>query len=87
MALDPETGAVLALVSSPTYDPTIWNKTVITQADLNALGSAQDDNAIDGFYTPGSTFKLATATAALQTGLISPGTPYYDDGRLHHPRC
>jgi penicillin-binding protein 2 len=78
---------VLALVSYPTYDPTIWNQTVITQAKLNALGNAQDNNAIDGFYTPGSTFKLATATAALQTGLISPQSTYYDDGIFNIPGC
>jgi penicillin-binding protein 2 len=87
VALDPQTGAVLALVSDPTYDPSIWNSPVITQAQLNSLGSAQDDNAIDGFYTPGSTFKLATATAALQTGLIGPSTPYYDDGTFKIPNC
>jgi penicillin-binding protein 2 len=87
VALDPETGAVLALVSYPTYPPTIWNQTVITQADLNNLGSAQGNNAIDGFYTPGSTFKLATATAALQTGLIGPNSTYYDDGIFKIPGC
>jgi penicillin-binding protein 2 len=87
VALDPQTGAVLALVSDPTYDPSIWNSPVITQAQLNSLGTAQDDTAIDGFYTPGSTFKLATATAALQTGLIGPTTPYYDDGTFTIPDC
>ena len=88
VALDPQTGAVLALVSYPTYDPAaIWNDPIITQAKLNALGTAQDDNAIDGFYTPGSTFKLATATAALQTGLIGPDSTYYDDGIFRIPGC
>ncbi|HXQ63042.1 MAG TPA: penicillin-binding transpeptidase domain-containing protein [Acidimicrobiales bacterium] len=87
VALDPQTGAVLALVSSPSYDPSIWNKPVITQGDLNALGNAQSDNVIDGFYTPGSTFKLASATAALETGLISPGFTYYDNGIFNIPGC
>ncbi len=87
VALDPQTGAVLALVSDPTYDPSIWNNPVITQAQLNALGSAQSDNAIDGFYTPGSTFKLATATAALQTGLITPTSTYHDTGQFVIPGC
>jgi len=85
IALDPQTGAVLALVSAPSYDPTFWNQPVITQAALNSLGSEQNDSAIDGFYTPGSTFKLATATAALQTGLIGPTTPYYDNGHFTIP--
>ncbi|HXQ75238.1 MAG TPA: penicillin-binding transpeptidase domain-containing protein [Acidimicrobiales bacterium] len=87
VALDPETGAVLALVSDPTYDPSIWNNSIVTQAELNQIGNGQDDNAIDGFFTPGSTFKLATATAALQTGLIGPTTPYYDDGIFTIPGC
>ncbi|MGH9017039.1 MAG: penicillin-binding transpeptidase domain-containing protein [Acidimicrobiales bacterium] len=87
VALDPQTGAVLALVSNPTYDPTIWNSTDITQAELNQLGSAQGDNAINGFYTPGSTFKLATATAALQSGLITPGYVYDDTGTFTITNC
>jgi penicillin-binding protein 2 len=87
VALDPQTGAVLALVSSPSYDLSIWNSPDISQARLNALGSAQSDNAINGFYTPGSTFKLATATAALQTGLISPGFSYHDTGQFVIPGC
>jgi penicillin-binding protein 2 len=87
IALDPETGAVLALVSEPTYPPTIWNNSIITQTQLNQIGSGQDDTAIDGFYTPGSTFKLATATAALQTGLIGPDSTYYDTGSFTIPNC
>jgi penicillin-binding protein 2 len=88
VALDPQTGAVLALASDPTYDPaSIWNNAIVTQAELNALGTSQNDNAINGFYTPGSTFKLATATAALQTGLIGAGSTYYDDGTFTIPDC
>jgi penicillin-binding protein 2 len=87
IALDPQTGAVLALVSSPSYDPSIWNNPVITQGQLNALGTAQDNKAIDGFYTPGSTFKLATATAALQTGFLTPSSSYHDTGSFVIPGC
>ena len=53
---------------------------------LQATG-AQNDNAIQGLYTPGSTFKLATATAALQTGLISPGYTFDDTGAYTIPGC
>ncbi len=45
------------------------------------------NRAIQGRYTPGSTFKLNTATAALNTGLISPTTPYYDTGTFKTPDC
>jgi len=45
----------------------------ITQADLNAIVRRRENNyAIFGEYNPGSTFKLITATAALQSGIISP---------------
>jgi len=88
VALDPRTGAVLALVSSPTYDPTWWTNGIST-AHFRAIQStgALNDNAIQGLYTPGSTFKLATATAALQTGLISPGYTFDDTGAYTIPGC
>ncbi len=88
VALDPQTGAVLALVSSPTYDPTWWTNGISTAhfRQIQATG-AQNNNAIQGLYTPGSTFKLATATAALQTGLISPGYTFNDTGAYTVPGC
>jgi penicillin-binding protein 2 len=88
VALDPQTGAVLALASSPTYDPTWWNNGISTAhyRQLQQSG-AQNNNAIQGLYTPGSTFKLATATAALQTGLISPGYVFDDTGSYTIPNC
>lgn len=81
VAIDPQTGAVYALVSSPTYNPTWWNGG-ISEAEYQQLLADRSLNnwAIDGLYTPGSTFKLATATAALNDGLISPGFTYYDSG-------
>jgi penicillin-binding protein 2 len=88
VALDPQNGEVLALVSAPTYDPTWWTNGISTAHfhDIQATG-AQNDNAIQGLYTPGSTFKLATASAALQTGLISPGYTYNDTGAYTIPGC
>jgi len=88
VALDPQTGAVLALVSSPTYDPTWWTNGISTvhYQQLESNGSL-NDWAIDGLYTPGSTFKLATATAALNDGLISPNYIYPDTGSFTIPGC
>jgi penicillin-binding protein 2 len=88
VALDPQTGAVLALVSSPTYDPTWWTNGISTAhySQIQSTG-ALNNNAIQGLYTPGSTFKLATATAALQSGLISPGSTYDDTGSYTIPGC
>ncbi len=89
VALDPQTGAVLALVSSPTYDPSWWTPNGISETHYQQLEQtgALNDNAIDGLYTPGSTFKLATATAALNDGLISPGYVYDDTGTYTIPGC
>jgi penicillin-binding protein 2 len=80
VAMDPQTGAVLAMVSSPTYDPSWWTPNGITEAHYQQLqqNGSLNNYAIDGLYTPGSTFKLATATAALNDGLITPGY-YFDD--------
>ncbi|HTZ09793.1 MAG TPA: penicillin-binding protein 2 [Acidimicrobiales bacterium] len=88
VALDPRTGAVLALASNPTYDPTWWNDgiSVAHYDDLKASG-ALNDNATQGLYTPGSTFKLATATAALESGLITPGYTFDDTGSYTIPGC
>jgi len=89
VALDPQTGAVLALASSPTYDPTWWTPNGISDAhyaQLEANGSLSD-LVTDGLYTPGSTFKLATATAALQDGLWTPGEYYDDKGYYVIPGC
>ena len=89
VALDPQTGAVLALVSSPTYDPTWWTPNGISVPHYQQLqqNGSLNNNAIDGLYTPGSTFKLASATAALQAGLIAPGTVYDDTGTYTIPGC
>jgi penicillin-binding protein 2 len=88
VALDPQTGAVLALASSPTYDPTWWTNGISTihYRQIYASG-ALNNEAIQGLYTPGSTFKLATATAALQTGLISPSYTFDDTGAYAIPGC
>ena len=86
--LDPQTGAVLALSSFPYYNPNVWVGG-ISQANYTALqqSMALNDYSIDGELPPGSTFKLTTATAALQTGLISPSTIEDDNGSYTAPDC
>ena len=73
IVMNPQNGQVLALASYPTYDLNEWVGG-ISSANFTALqqSGAENDNAIEGQYTPGSTFKLVTATAALQDGLIAP---------------
>jgi penicillin-binding protein 2 len=88
VVLDPRTGAVLAMASYPTYDPNIWVGG-ISSANYSAVqaSGAQNNFAIDGQYAPGSTFKLVTATSALQTGLITPTTNFDDTGSYTAPGC
>jgi penicillin-binding protein 2 len=73
VALDPRTGAVLALVSYPSYDPNAYVGG-ISREDLKALNSnkqkPQINRAVYSAVAPGSTFKLITAAAGLETGKI-----------------
>ena len=91
VVLDPRDGSVLALSSYPTYDPSVWVGG-ISQATYQRLTSPANhdpllDRAIAGLYAPGSTFKLATATAALDNGLIGPDTIIDDPGSFTIPGC
>src|SRR3954451_8633920 len=68
-------GEVVALGSQPSFDPNVFSK-VIRQADFKRLsdpnnGAPLSNRAIQGLYPPGSTWKLITATAALEGGLIT----------------
>ncbi|MFJ8011908.1 peptidoglycan D,D-transpeptidase FtsI family protein [Streptomyces sp. NPDC096339] len=75
-AIDPRTGAVLALVSTPSYDPSRFagNSKADGQA-WNELKDSEDKNlvnrALRETYPPGSTFKVVTAAAALENGVVS----------------
>ena len=89
IVLDPRSGSVLAMSSFPNYDPSVWVGG-ISSSEYQALSqnpSALLNRAVDGLYTPGSTFKLVTATAALDDGLISPYTVIYDPGFFKIPNC
>ncbi len=82
--MDIKTGEVLGLGSQPSFDPNIFSKG-IKQRDYARLldednGSPLTNRAIRGGYPTGSTFKLVTAVAALESGLITPDTPLYDPG-------
>jgi penicillin-binding protein 2 len=79
VALEPSTGRILALVSRPNFDPNLF-ATGISAAEWNRLINDPTfplwDRAIRSAYPPGSTFKVFTAAAALDSGLIDP------EGRL-----
>lgn len=75
VALDPRTGAVLALASNPTYDPgsvdAEW-----TKLSANAAEAPLVDRATRALYPPGSTFKVVTLTGALSRGVATPDSQY-----------
>jgi peptidoglycan glycosyltransferase len=83
VALDPRTGAVLALVSSPTFDATpISGDPDAAQAPMDALRNDPAEPLIvrarQGQYVPGSIMKVFTAAAALDAGVITPETTFPD---------
>ncbi len=91
IVMDPHSGAVYAMSSYPTYNPSVWVGGIST-ANYAALSNPANNEplinrAIDGLYTPGSTFKLNTATAALDTGLWNPNDSFDDTGTYTAPGC
>lgn len=80
VALDPRTGAVLAMVSYPRYDPndleSLWSD-LNTDEDRPLL-----NRATQGLYPPGSVFKTVVAAAALETGAVTPETTFDDTGSV-----
>jgi len=86
VVMDVRNGEVVALGSQPSFDPNIFSK-VIKESDYKRLtdeenGAPLTNRAIQGGYPTGSTFKLITAVAALEGGLITPDTPLFDGGSL-----
>jgi stage V sporulation protein D (sporulation-specific penicillin-binding protein) len=69
--LDPRDGAILALASYPSYDPS-----AVAKADPQAFM----DRAISWSFEPGSTMKAVTIAAAIDQGVITPNTTYVDTG-------
>jgi peptidoglycan glycosyltransferase len=78
VALDPSTGAILAMVSSPTYDPTDLSSHRLTTISDSWKQLTSDpsrpmlNRGIQERFPPGSTFKLVTAAAALSSGQYTP---------------
>jgi peptidoglycan glycosyltransferase len=80
VAIEPKTGRVLVAASSPTYDPNLIEGNY-KQASRQKFGcSPLFNRAAAGLYTPGSTFKVVTASAALDSGKFTPNSTFYDPG-------
>ena len=83
VVMDIHGGEVLAMVSTPSFDPNVFNKGLST-SDWNALISNDRspliNKSIGGHYAPGSTFKMVVALAALEKGVISPESEVFCSG-------
>ncbi|HYK61961.1 MAG TPA: penicillin-binding protein 2 [Bryobacteraceae bacterium] len=83
VALDPRSGEILAMVSRPAFDPSIFAGHVRSK-DWNELINNPDkplmNRAIQAQFAPGSTFKPIVALAGLETGALEPSTMFYCPG-------
>lgn len=84
VAFEPDTGDVLALVTHPSYDPSLVNE----EGGFERLQQQEDqplfNRATQGLYAPGSTFKAITASAGLKAGL-TPSSEFFDSGSISFP--
>lgn len=95
IVMDVKTGEILALANYPSYDPSLFVKG-ISLADWTKLMDEETrplfNRAIAGVYSPGSTFKMVTAIAALEEGKVSVDEKILDKGvytryKGYHPKC
>lgn len=91
--IDVHSGEILAMASNPDYDPNSWVGG-ISVADYNQIkeNNSLFNKAISGSYAPGSIFKMVTALAGLESGVISTTEKINDTGiytkyRDYQPRC
>jgi penicillin-binding protein A len=85
VAIEPSTGKVLVMASSPSYDPNLVERhfgAIARRAQGYSCSPAAPlvNRATDGLYTPGSTFKVLTAAAALDSGTYTPDSTFDDVG-------
>jgi penicillin-binding protein 2 len=85
VAIDPRNGEILAMVSRPSFDPTQFSRGI--PADLWAKLLANEskplgDKTIQDHYPPGSTFKVVTAIAGLEEGVIDESTRFHCSGKI-----
>ena len=81
VALEPKTGRVLAMATNPTYNPNLIERHFAQATRTTApCGAPLLNRATAGKYQPDSTFKMVTASAALDTGRFTPDSPFDDPG-------
>src|SRR5690606_29211360 len=79
VVMDVHTGGVYAMASTPSFDPNIFSRGLTPEKWeelLSREGHPLNNKAVGGLYPPGSTFKMVTAMAALELGLINEHTTF-----------
>jgi penicillin-binding protein 2 len=93
VALDPNTGDILAMASRPGFDPNVLSRELTAKQWVEIVqdeGRPLNNRASQGQYPPGSTFKIPMAVAALETKTMSPSSTVFCNGgyqfgkRLYH---
>lgn len=90
VAMNPKNGEILAIATYPTFNPSRFNEDY--QKMLSDPNKPLWNRAISGTYPPGSTYKMLTSIAALESGVIKPNTIIRDEGvykyyQDYQPRC
>ena len=83
--IDVHTGEILALASTPSYDPNRLTQGVSTQEWRELSGNERrplTNKVVSEHYSPGSTFKMVVALAALEAGIIRPETRFFCAGKM-----
>jgi penicillin-binding protein 2 len=90
IAMNPQTGEILALVSWPSYDNTRFARAIDGEYYFSQEGDPLRplvNHAIGALYPPGSVWKLVTAVGVVEEGVIDPNSTLFDPGRLVLPNA
>jgi penicillin-binding protein 2 len=83
VAMDPKTGRILAMVSKPSFEPDIFARNILPEEWKSLVENPHhplQNKGIQGQYPAGSTFKIVTAIAGLESGSITPATHFFCKG-------
>jgi penicillin-binding protein 2 len=86
VAIDPNTGYILAMASHPSYDPNIFTGGIQSSAWHELITDPShplENRSIQGIYPPGSTFKVVDSVAGLMDRTMTPSTSYFCPGGLY----